>query len=186
MWTSKQKYFLEGQIPRQKYPWVIFFTPAWDGVCTTRGWRAISNQNAIRKGRCDGLTVLYGKLYLDLNPTIDLDLISTIDFERQIPLTLADRNQKQLPCPNYKRWSIDLGRQETLYVLILTHEASHWGGLPLCAIGTGISLYFFPQNSHSWGFSLRWTAFMCHWHWHFTVFFCKIPTQEASLSGEMQ
>ena len=51
--------------------------------------------------RNEGRRRLRGReLYLVLNPTIDHDLISTIDFERQIPLTLADRNQKQLPCPN--------------------------------------------------------------------------------------
>ena len=120
---------------------------------------------------------------------------------------------------------------EYLFLTKFIHEASHWGGLPLCAIGTGISLTFFCQNSHQWarllievdclyvpvaltfhcfflakftlmsfpnevdclyvpltlafdwnlfwqnsdsrGFSLRWTAFMCHWHWHFTVFFSQ-------------
>ena len=67
---------------------------------------------------------------------------------------------------------------------IFTHEAFHWGGLPLCAIGTGISLYFFSQNSHSWGFSFLWIALMCHWHWHFTESFnFKKITHEASHWG---
>ena len=51
---------------------------------------------------------------------------------------------------------------------IHTHEASQWGGLPRCTLGTGISLKICFDKIHSWGFSLRWTALMCHWHWHFT------------------
>ena len=56
---------------------------------------------------------------------------------------------------------------ENLFLRKYTQEASHRGGLPLCSIGTGISLIFL-QNSHSWGFSMRWTAFMYSWHRHFT------------------
>ena len=31
----------------------------------------------------------------------------------------------------------------------------------------------FFEKIHSRGFSSRWTAFMFHWHWHFTDFFAK-------------